>query len=160
LEEFIKRRLGKSVVGFEAQIKKFDAKENLLHYVEVDDLVHYGMIPEFVGRLPVIAVLDELTEEELIRVLVEPKNALVKQYQKLFEMEGVQLEFTEEALREIAKEALRRKTGARGLRAIMEEIMLDVMFELPSRRDVKKVVVNAEVVKSKVKPLYLLKEAV
>lgn len=160
LEDIIKRRLGKSTVGFEAQIKRFDAGENPLHYVEVDDLVHYGLIPEFVGRLPVIAVLDELTEEDLVRVLVEPKNALVKQYKKLFEMEGVQLEFTEDAIREIAREAMRRKTGARGLRAIMEEIMLDVMFELPSRRDVKKVVVNADVVKSKVKPLYLFKEAV
>ncbi len=160
LEDIVKRRLGKSVVGFEAEIRKFDKGENPLHYVEVDDLIHYGLIPEFVGRLPVIAVLDELTEEELIRVLVEPRNALVKQYKKLFEMEGVELEFTEDALVEIARESIRRKTGARGLRAIMEELMLDVMFEIPSLRDVKKVLVSAEVVKNKLKPIYIMKEAV
>ena len=160
LEDIVKRRLGKSVVGFEAEIRRFDKGENPLHYVEVDDLIHYGLIPEFVGRLPVIAVLDELTEEELIRVLVEPRNALVKQYKKLFEMEGVELEFTEDALVEIARESIRRKTGARGLRAIMEELMLDVMFEIPSLRDVKKVLVSAEVVKNKLKPIYIMKEAV
>jgi len=160
LEDIVKRRLGKSVVGFEAEIRRFDKGENPLHYVEVDDLIHYGLIPEFVGRLPVIAVLDELTEEELIRVLVEPRNALVKQYKKLFEMEGVELEFTEDALVEIARESIRRKTGARGLRAIMEEIMLDVMFEIPSKRDVKKVLVNAQVVKDKLKPIYIMREAV
>lgn len=160
LDEIVKRRLGKSVVGFEAEIRKFEKKENPLHFVEVDDLVHYGLIPEFVGRLPVIAVLDELTEEELIRVLVEPKNALVKQYKKLFEMEGVELEFTEDALVEIARESIRRKTGARGLRAIMEEVMLDVMFELPSRKDVKKVLVDGEAVKKRIKPTYVLMEAV
>ncbi len=160
LEDIVKRRLGKSVVGFEAEIRKFDKGENPLHYVEVDDLTHYGLIPEFVGRLPVIAVLDELTEEELIRVLVEPRNALVKQYKKLFEMEGVELEFTEDSLVEIARESIRRKTGARGLRAIMEEIMLDVMFEIPSMPEVKKVVVNAEVIKNRLKPVYIMREAV
>ncbi len=160
LEDIIKRRLGKSVVGFEAQIKKFDGRENPLHLVEVDDLIHFGLIPEFVGRLPVIAVLDELTEEDLVRVLVEPKNALVKQYKKLFEMEGVELEVTEDALVEIAREAIRRKTGARGLRAIMEELMLDVMFELPSLRGIRKVIVDGEVVRRKIKPIYVMKEAV
>ncbi len=160
LEDIVKRRLGKSVVGFEAEIRKFDKGENPLHFVEVDDLVHYGLIPEFVGRLPVIAVLDELTEEELIRVLVEPRNALVKQYKKLFEMEGVELEFTEDALVEVARESIRRKTGARGLRAIMEELMLDVMFEIPSMRGVKKVVFDGETVRKRVKPNYILKEAV
>lgn len=160
LEDIVKRRLGKSVVGFEAEIKKFEKGENPLHFVEVDDLVHYGLIPEFVGRLPVIAVLDELSEEDLIRILVEPKNSLVKQYSKLFEMEGVELEFTEEALVEIAREAIRRKTGARGLRAIMEELMLDVMFEIPSRKDVRKVLVDGEVVRKKLKPFYVMKEAV
>ncbi|MEJ5338923.1 MAG: ATP-dependent Clp protease ATP-binding subunit ClpX [Aquificaceae bacterium] len=160
LEDIVKRRLGKSVVGFEAEIRKFEKGENPLHFVEVDDLIHYGLIPEFVGRLPVIAVLDELTEEELIRVLVEPRNALVKQYKKLFEMEEVELEFTDDALVEIARESIRRKTGARGLRAIMEEIMLDVMFEIPSMRGVKKVLVNAEVVKNKLKPTYIMREAV
>lgn len=160
LEEIVKRRLGRSVVGFEAQIKKFEKGENPLQFVEVDDLVHFGLIPELVGRLPVIAVLDELTEEDLIRVLSEPKNALVKQYKKLFEMEGVELEFTEDALAEIAKEAIRRKTGARGLRAIVEELMLDVMFELPSLKSVKKVVVSGETVRNRLKPVYVMREAV
>ncbi|MFN3947279.1 MAG: ATP-dependent Clp protease ATP-binding subunit ClpX, partial [Aquificaceae bacterium] len=141
-------------------IKRFEGEENPLHFVEVDDLIHFGLIPEFVGRLPVIAVLDELKEEDLVRVLVEPKNSLVKQYKKLFEMEGVELEFTEDALVEIAKEAIRRKTGARGLRAIMEELMLDVMFELPSLKDVKKVLINQEVVKKRLKPMYIMEKAV
>ncbi|MEN3028210.1 MAG: ATP-dependent Clp protease ATP-binding subunit ClpX [Aquificaceae bacterium] len=160
LEEIVKRRLGKSMVGFEAEIRKFEKGENPLHFVEVDDLIHFGLIPEFVGRLPVVAVLDELTEEELVRVLVEPKNALTKQYKKLFEMEGVELEFTEDALVEIARESIRRKTGARGLRAIMEELMLDVMFEIPSLQGVRKVVVKGEVVRKKLKPTYIMKEAV
>ncbi|MCS6875791.1 MAG: ATP-dependent Clp protease ATP-binding subunit ClpX [Aquificaceae bacterium] len=160
LEDIVKRRLGKSVVGFEAEIKKFESGENPLHFVEVDDLIHFGLIPEFVGRLPVIAVLDELTEEELVRVLVEPKNSIVKQYEKLLEMEGVELEFEQEALVEIARESLRRKTGARGLRAIMEELMLDVMFEIPSRKDVKKVVITQKTVKERLKPYYVMKEAV
>ncbi|MCX8075555.1 MAG: ATP-dependent Clp protease ATP-binding subunit ClpX [Aquificaceae bacterium] len=160
LEDIVKRRLGKSVVGFEAEIKKFESGENPLRFVEVDDLIHFGLIPEFVGRLPVIAVLDELTEEELVRVLVEPKNSIVKQYEKLLEMEGVELEFEQEALVEIARESLRRKTGARGLRAIMEELMLDVMFEIPSRKDVKKVVITQKTVKERLKPYYVMKEAV
>ncbi|MFN3870492.1 MAG: ATP-dependent Clp protease ATP-binding subunit ClpX [Aquificaceae bacterium] len=160
LEEIVKHRLGKSVVGFEADLKRFEGEENPLHFVEVDDLIHFGLIPEFVGRLPVIAVLDELKEEDLVRVLVEPKNSLVKQYKKLFEMEGVELEFTEDALVEIAKETIRRKTGARGLRAIMEELMLDVMFELPSLKDVKKVLINQEVVKKRLKPMYIMEKAV
>ncbi|WP_029551295.1 ATP-dependent Clp protease ATP-binding subunit ClpX [Thermocrinis jamiesonii] len=160
LEDIIKRRLGKSTVGFESAIGKYNLEGNVLSYVEPDDLIHFGMIPEFVGRFPVIAVLDELTEDELVRVLVEPKNALVKQYKKLFEMEGVELEITEEALREIAKESIRRKTGARGLRAIMEEIMTDVMFEIPSKKGLKKVLVDEETVKNNTKPKYIFKEAV
>lgn len=160
LEDIIKRRLGKSTVGFEASIKKAHYEGNVLHLVEPDDLIHFGMIPEFIGRLPVIAVLDELTEEDLVRILVEPKNALVKQYQKLLSMEGVELVFTEEALREIAAEAIRRKTGARGLRAIMEEIMTDVMFEVPSLKGVKKVVVDGRTVRERVKPTYIMEEAV
>jgi ATP-dependent Clp protease ATP-binding subunit ClpX len=160
LEDIIKRRLGKSVVGFESAIGKQSIEGNVLSYVEPDDLIHFGMIPEFIGRFPVIAVLDELTEEELVRILVEPKNALVKQYKKLFEMEGVDLEFTESALREIAREAIKRKTGARGLRAIMEEIMIDVMFEVPSKKNVKKVLIDEEVVSQRLKPKYIFKEAV
>ncbi len=160
LEDIIKRRLGRSVVGFESAIGKYNVEGNVLSYVEPDDLVHFGMIPEFIGRFPVIAILDELTEEDLVRILVEPKNALVKQYKKLFEMEGVELEFTESALREIARESIKRKTGARGLRAIMEEIMVDVMFEVPSKKNIKKVIIDEEVVSQRLKPKYIFKEAV
>jgi len=160
LEDIIKRRLGKSVVGFESAIGKYNVEGNVLTYVEPDDLIHFGMIPEFIGRFPVIAVLDELTEDDLVRILVEPKNALVKQYKKLFEMEGVELEFTESALREIARESIKRKTGARGLRAIIEEIMVDVMFEVPSKKNVKKVLIDEEVVSQRIKPKYIFKEAV
>ncbi|WP_333784364.1 ATP-dependent Clp protease ATP-binding subunit ClpX [Thermocrinis sp.] len=160
LEDIIKRRLGKSTVGFESAIGKYNLEGNVLSYVEPDDLIHFGMIPEFVGRFPVVAVLDELTEEDLVRVLVEPKNALVKQYKKLFEMEGVELEITEGALREIAKESIKRKTGARGLRAIMEDIMTDVMFEVPSKKGLRKVLVDEETVKNNTKPKYIFKEAV
>ena len=160
LEDIIKQRIGKSRVGFEAEIKKVNEDKKLLELVEPDDLIKFGMIPEFIGRFPVIATLQELTEEELMRILVEPKNALVKQYQKLFELEGVKLTFTEEALREIAREAIRRKTGARGLRAIMEEIMADIMFEVPSMPNVKEVIVDENVVKNREKPKILYKEAV
>ncbi|RUM29121.1 MAG: ATP-dependent Clp protease ATP-binding subunit ClpX [Aquifex sp.] len=160
LEDIIKQRLGKSRVGFEAEIKKVDDNQNLLELVEPDDLIKYGMIPEFVGRFPVIATLRELTEDELVRILVEPKNALVKQYQKLFELEGVKLTFTDNALKEIAREAIRRKTGARGLRAIMEEIMTDIMFEVPSLTGVKEVIIDEDVVKNKEKPKLVFEEAV
>jgi len=160
LEDIIKQRLGKSRVGFEAEIKKIDNEQNLLELVEPDDLIKFGMIPEFIGRFPVIATLRELTEDELVRILVEPKNALVKQYQKLFELEGVKLTFTDKALKEIAKEAIRRKTGARGLRAIMEEIMTDIMFEIPSLPGVKEVIIDENVVKNKEKPKLIFEQAV
>ncbi|HHJ64469.1 MAG TPA: ATP-dependent Clp protease ATP-binding subunit ClpX, partial [Aquifex aeolicus] len=114
LEEIIKHRIGRSTMGFESSIKRVSDEENVVSLVEPDDLIKYGLIPEFIGRLPVIATLDELSEEDLVRILVEPKNALVKQYRKLFELDGVELEFTDRALREIAAEAVRRKTGARG----------------------------------------------
>lgn len=160
LEDIIKQRLGKSRMGFESEIKKFDENQNLLELVEPDDLMKFGLIPEFIGRFPVIATLRELTEEELIRILIEPKNALVKQYQKLFELEGVKLTFTEGALREIAKEAIRRKTGARGLRAILEEVMTDIMFEVPSLTGVKEVIVDENVVKNKERPKLVFEKAV
>ncbi|NPB05539.1 MAG: ATP-dependent Clp protease ATP-binding subunit ClpX [Aquificae bacterium] len=159
LEDIIKRRVGKSAVGFEADVRKFEETEDLLKLVTVDDLIEFGMIPEFLGRFPVIATLDPLKEEDLVRILVEPKNAIIKQYQRLLAMDGVELVFTEDALREIAKEAIRRKTGARGLRAIVEELMTDVMFEVPSRKDVAKVVIDAEVVKGLKPPVYVPKEA-
>ncbi|MEN3034062.1 MAG: ATP-dependent protease ATP-binding subunit ClpX [Aquificaceae bacterium] len=148
LEEIIKRRLGRSSVGFESAVKSFK-EENPLKSVEVEDLVQYGMIPEFVGRLPVLAVLDDLGEEELVKVLTDTKNSILKQYQKLLRMEGVELEFKEDAVRLIAREALRRKTGARGLRAIVESLLLDVMFELPTIRGARKLTFDSEWVLSR-----------
>ncbi len=159
LEDIIARRIGKGAMGFTADVdKKKMERDELLKHVEPDDLVKFGLIPELIGRLPVVATLKELSEEDLIRVLTEPKNALVKQYKKMLELEGVELEFTEDALREIAREAIRRKTGARGLRAIMEKLMTDVMFEVPTRKDIKKVIIDADAVKSG-KPKYELVKA-
>ena len=159
LEDIIARRIGKGAMGFTADVdkKKLD-RDELLKHVEPDDLVKFGLIPELIGRLPVVATLSELKEDDLVRVLKEPKNALVKQYKKLLELEGVELEFTEGALRAIAREAIRRKTGARGLRAIMEKIMTDVMFEVPTRKDIKKVIIDADSVKTG-KPKYELVKA-
>ncbi|AEH44741.1 ATP-dependent Clp protease, ATP-binding subunit ClpX [Thermodesulfatator indicus DSM 15286] len=157
LERIIKERLGQRSIGFGADIKS--AKDmsigEILAHVEPEDLIKFGMIPEFVGRVPIVATLDELTEKELIKILTEPKNALTKQYQKLFEMDGVSLRFTEGALRAIAKEAIRRKCGARGLRAIMEEAMFEIMYELPSMEGVKEVVVTEEVITRKDKPIII-----
>ncbi len=159
LEKIVERRIGKKVIGFGQESEK-RKKSDILQEVQPDDLIKFGMIPEFVGRLPVIATLNELTEEDLLRILVEPKNALVKQYKKMFEMEGVKLTFTEGALRLIAKEAINRKLGARGLRAIMEEIMIDVMFEIPSKSsEIKECVINEEVVKKKAKPILVYQKA-
>jgi ATP-dependent Clp protease ATP-binding subunit ClpX len=159
LEDIIARRIGKGAMGFTADVdKKKLNRDELLKHVEPDDLVKFGLIPELIGRLPVVATLSELKEEDLVRVLKEPKNALVKQYKKLLELEGVELEFTDDALRAIAKEAIRRKTGARGLRAIMEKIMTDVMFEVPTRKDIKKVIIDADSVKTG-KPKYELVKA-
>jgi ATP-dependent Clp protease ATP-binding subunit ClpX len=126
--------------------------------VEPEDLIKYGLIPEFVGRLPVVATLDELDEEALVTILVEPKNALTKQYKKLFEMEGAELEFRDDALSAIAKKAMERKTGARGLRTILENVLLDTMYELPSMDDVSKVVVDEAVVNGETKP-YVMYES-
>ncbi|RLJ71543.1 ATP-dependent Clp protease ATP-binding subunit ClpX [Hydrogenivirga caldilitoris] len=160
LEDIIKHRLGKSTVGFESAIKMVRDDESVLALVEPDDLIKFGLIPEFVGRLPVVATLDELTQEDLVRILVEPKNSLVKQYKKLFEIDGVELEFTEGALNEIAREAIRRKTGARGLRAILENVMTDIMFEIPSLVDVKKVIIDRDTVLNKQKPKLIYEKAV
>jgi ATP-dependent Clp protease ATP-binding subunit ClpX len=157
LENIIQARIGVRGLGFGAQVtsKKEKRVGEILAEVQPEDLIKFGMIPEFVGRLPVIATLDELTEDELVRILIEPKNALVKQYQKLFEMENVKLRFTDAALRAIAQETLRRKSGARGLRAIMENIMLDVMYEIPSIRGVKECVVDEDVVLRGQKPMLI-----
>jgi len=126
--------------------------------VQPEDLIKYGMIPEFLGRLPVIATLHELNEDSLIRILKEPKNALIKQYQKLFEMEGANLRFTDSALSAIAREAIKRKSGARGLRAIMESCMLDIMYELPSLENVKECVISEDVVLNKEDPILLFEQ--
>jgi len=157
LEEIIARRIGKKVIGFEAEVGIKKKGEDLFSYVVPDDLVKYGLIPELIGRLPVVVSLSSLTEEELKRILVEPKNALVKQYQKLFEMDGVKLEFTDEALTLIAKEAMKRDTGARGLRAVLEDIMIDIMYDLPSRKDVVECRITEATIRDK-KPLYIYRE--
>jgi ATP-dependent Clp protease ATP-binding subunit ClpX len=154
LEQIIKRRIGKKVIGFSTDGTKADLKPGeYLSMVLPEDLLKFGLIPEFVGRLPVISTLEPLDEEALVRILTEPKNALVKQYQKLLEMDNVGLEFDQESLDAIAKEAIKRNTGARGLRAIIEAIMLDVMFEIPSRTDVATCKVTKDTVQNKLAPI-------
>ncbi|QGT78843.1 ATP-dependent Clp protease ATP-binding subunit ClpX [Guyparkeria halophila] len=155
LENIIRQRVEKGGIGFSAEVKsELDRKatDQLMEQIESEDLTRFGLIPEFIGRLPVIATLTELDEDALIRILTEPKNALTKQYERLFEMEDVELEFREDALREIAKKAIRRRTGARGLRTIMEHILLDTMYEVPSLSNVEKVVVDGAVVRAESEP--------
>ncbi len=151
LEKIIEQRLGKKEIGFHSDsdpsARRAEALEkNLVSLVETQDLVKYGMIPEFIGRFPVVSVLDPLTEKDLLDVLIRPKNALVRQYKKFFELENVELTFTSDALNEIVKEAIKKKTGARGLRAILEEVMLDVMYDVPSLDHVKECVINGRTV--------------
>jgi len=157
IEKIIQNRIGKKTMGFGAEIKA--AKEQrigeVLKHILPEDLLKFGLIPEFVGRLPVIVTLDSLDEEAMIRILTEPRNALVKQYQKLFELDGVTLEFQPEALRAIAQEALKRKTGARGLRAILEEIMRNVMYEIPSRDNIAKCTIARETVVDRQEPIIM-----
>lgn len=157
LHKIIRQRTDKSGIGFSAEVKaKDDANASkLMKSVEPEDLVKFGLIPEFIGRLPVISVLDELDESALIRILTEPKNALTKQYAKLFEFEGVEIDFQSEALIEIAKRAIERKSGARGLRSIVEHTLLDVMYELPSIKHLKKVIIDANVIKGSSAPIYI-----
>ena len=148
LDYIIKRRVGKGVIGFDSekeQRKRLKARHDV-HSVEPEDLVKFGMIPEFVGRLPVVATLDDLTEDDLVRILTEPKNAMTRQYQKLLAMEGVKLDFMPAALRELAREAVRRNTGARGLRSLLESIMLDAMYEAPRQRGAKHYVISEKTV--------------
>ena len=160
LEKIIAQRGKGSAVGFGADVRDPEERRQgeVLRDVEPDDLTKFGLIPEFVGRLPVIATLEDLDEPALVQILTAPKNALVKQYQRLFEMEGTGLSFTEDALLAIARKAITRKTGARGLRSIMEGILLETMFDLPSLEGVEEVVVNAEVVEGNAKPLYIYAE--
>jgi ATP-dependent Clp protease ATP-binding subunit ClpX len=155
LDDVIERRIGERKLGFGADIPSRKDKKigELLERVEPEDLLRAGLIPEFIGRLPVIATLHELNEDALVDILTKPKNALVKQYQKLFEMDGVKLKFSQGALRAVAREALKRNAGARGLRAIMEKSMLDIMYEVPSQTDIREVAVSEEVIVSGEKPL-------
>ncbi len=161
LEDIIRRRIGGKSLGFGANVKKVDDRSGsaLLAEVQPEDLLKFGMIPEFIGRLPVLATLEELDEQSLVRILREPKNALVRQYQKLFDLENVHLRFTEGALTAIAREALKRKSGARGLRAIMENIMLDVMYEIPSQPNIKEVLISEEVVTRDAQPIVVYQKA-
>jgi len=159
IEQIIKRRLGKKVIGFGSDVRTPDLDQNeYLKKVLPEDLLHYGLIPEFIGRLPITASLSPLDEDALVEILTKPKNALVKQYKKMLELDNVELEFTEDALQEIAKLAIKRKTGARGLRSIIEGIMLDVMFELPSKDDIVKCIITKETVVDDVPPTLILED--
>jgi ATP-dependent Clp protease ATP-binding subunit ClpX len=160
LDRIVRQRLGAKVMGFGAKILKPEEKSTseMLKLVQPEDLIRFGLIPEFLGRLPVIATLGELNAESLVRILTEPKNALIKQFQKLFEMEGVSLRFTDSAFRAIADEALKRKSGARGLRAILEESMLDIMYEIPSIENVKECVLGEDVILHREKPILLYEQ--
>ncbi|HDL60551.1 MAG TPA: ATP-dependent Clp protease ATP-binding subunit ClpX [candidate division WOR-3 bacterium] len=154
LENIIRERLGKREVGFKKEFKEL-TRDEILKFVEPRDLVKYGLIPEFVGRVPVVAPLHSLSEEHLVRILVEPKNSLVKQYKRYFELEGVKLTFTEDALYEIAKIAMERGTGARGLKSIIENALLETMFKLPSLKDVDEVIVDKGVVREGKEPVFI-----
>jgi len=160
LEKIILARGRSTSIGFGANVESADERRtgDVLRSIEPEDLLKFGLIPEFIGRVPVIATLDDLDEQSLMRILSEPKNALVKQYQRLFEMEDVELSFADEALHTISKKAIERKTGARGLRSIMEGLLLDTMFELPSMQGVEEVVISSEVVEGKARPLRIYSE--
>ena len=157
LETIVEQRLNQKVIGFGAEIKgKYERRtSHLLSQVQPEDLLKYGLIPEFVGRLPVAATLEELDEKSLIRILTEPKNALLKQYEKLLAFEKVKLKFTESAIVAVARKAFKQKTGARGLRSILEEVMLDVMYEIPSQREIRECVVTEDVIEGKTSPLLI-----
>jgi ATP-dependent Clp protease ATP-binding subunit ClpX len=157
LESFVSSRRQGSSVGFGADVRAPEERQTgeILKDVESEDLLKFGLIPEFVGRVPMVATLADLDIEALVEILTKPKNALVKQYQRLFEMEGVNLEFTDDALRAVAELALARNTGARGLRSILENILLEAMFELPGLDGVEEMVINREVVEGRSKPLYI-----
>ena len=160
LEKIILNRTQKSGIGFTSEVRSQEARahgSDLFHDVEPEDLIKFGLIPEFVGRLPVVATLDELDEPALISILTEPKNALTKQYKRLFDMEGAELEFREDALRAVATRAMQRRTGARGLRTILENVLLETMYELPSMRNVAKVVVDETVIEGSTKPYIVYK---
>ncbi|MEE8450146.1 MAG: ATP-dependent Clp protease ATP-binding subunit ClpX, partial [Thermodesulfobacteriota bacterium] len=155
LESIIENRIGVKSLGFGAEIRRKEERKvgEVLKFVQPEDLLKFGLIPEFIGRLPVIATLDELEEKDLVKVLKEPKNALVKQYQKLLEFEGVKLRFTDGALMAVAREAQKRKSGARGLRSILENVLLDVMYDMPSQQGVKECILNEAAIVNKERPI-------
>jgi ATP-dependent Clp protease ATP-binding subunit ClpX len=161
LENIVEQRIGKKTLGFGAELPTKEERdmEKIFSEVMPEDLMKFGLIPEFIGRLPVIATVEKLNREALVAILTEPRNALVKQYQKLFELDGVELEFTSDAVDAVADLAMVRGTGARGLRAIIEEVLLHVMYDVPSREDVAKVVVTGEVVSDNVNPTLVPREA-
>jgi ATP-dependent Clp protease ATP-binding subunit ClpX len=159
LDKIIRSRSEKGGIGFSAEVKSKDEELNIgevLFNVEPQDLIKYGLIPEFVGRLPVVATLEELDEGALVQILTEPKNALTKQYEKLFDMEGSEIEFRGDALRAVARKAMARKTGARGLRTILEQVLLDTMYDLPSMENVRKVVIDENVIVGDAKPYMII----
>jgi ATP-dependent Clp protease ATP-binding subunit ClpX len=161
IDKIIQNRTGKRSIGFGADIRSKSSQDigEILQKILPEDLLKYGLIPEFVGRLPIVATLNALDEDALVKILKEPKNALVKQYQKLFEMDGVILEFDEEALGLIAQKAIERKTGARGLRAILEDIMLNVMYEIPSRDDIEKCVITKDTILNRQEPMLIIADS-
>jgi ATP-dependent Clp protease ATP-binding subunit ClpX len=162
LDKLVRSRIGMKTMGFEAAIQSKEAEDvnGIMSYVQPEDLIRFGMIPEFIGRLPIIATLDDLSLDALVRILTEPRNSLVKQYKKLFEMEGVALKLTEQALLAVAKDALKRKSGARGLRAILESVMLDIMYDIPSMHGVRECVVGEEVITKSEAPLLVYENQV
>jgi ATP-dependent Clp protease ATP-binding subunit ClpX len=161
LEKVIERRVGRKTLGFKADVRSYRGRDigSTLELVEPTDLIKYGLIPEFVGRLPVVGTLHELDKAALVQILTQPRNAVSRQYQRLFEYENVKLRFTDDALEAIAEQALRRKIGARGLRMIIEDLMLDLMYSLPSQKKIRECVVTREVVESKQKPITLMEKA-
>jgi ATP-dependent Clp protease ATP-binding subunit ClpX len=162
LDKLVERRTGKKSLGYRANIPPAGSKNTgaILEQVQTEDLIKYGLIPEFVGRLPVVAVLHDLDMAALIQILTEPKNALIKQYQAMLDFDGVALKFTDEAVRTIAEMAIKRKMGARGLRQIIEDLMLDLMYHLPSQKNVKECVITKDVVLNFAKPITLIEKAV
>src|SRR5204862_1797808 len=157
LEKIIQRRMGNRVMGFGAaehgqRVAEFE-RDEILQHVEPEDLITYGFIPEFIGRLPMVTVLEQLTEDQLVQILTEPRNSLTKQYGKLMALEDVELDFSEDALRELAAQAIKKGTGARALRSLIEKVMLDVMYEIPSRDDVASIKITAAVVRGEAKPM-------
>ncbi len=158
LEKIVIQRTEKAGIGFKAEVFTKDKdRDNVLNEVEASDLIKFGLIPELIGRLPVHTILEKLDEESLVKILTQPKNALIKQYKALFEMENVELEITENALKKIAQQAIKRKTGARGLRAILENVLIDTMYELPNHNDLEKVIINEDVIDKKAQPLLITK---